>query len=473
MIALNDQYAAEQNSAEEQRLRSELSDAENVLADFRAELDEVNAQWQAVADKRERYEPLETACRSIEKLTEAGLSREFWGSRATDDEVVAHLEEVRGRIQAVAGELVGIDERREEIRKRFRRQLDTVALIEGDLIQAMEAEERRLQEWVVEREESRLAQRAQILPWSRKLEDDQRFRKSLLASVMVSVLLGLLIPWIDIPIPEKEQIEEVPERFARLIRKEPLRPMPEPQAVREPKVEEKPQEVKPEEKPKPKPETQVAQKAQPEVAPEAPRDRVASAGLLAFRESFSNLASSRPSAKLGSDARVSNAGDKAVGMPQRSMVATSGPGSSGGINLASLSRDVGGGGTGEQIEGVALSRVASSIGASGGSDRPLSSGAAAGRTDEEIQIVFDRYKAALYRLYNRELRNDPTLRGQMVLKLTIEPDGTVSVCQLQSSDMNAPLLADQVVSRVLGFDFGAKDVPAITILYPIDFLPAS
>jgi len=28
-------------------------------------------------------------------------------------------------------------------------------------------------------------------------------------------------------------------------------------------------------------------------------------------------------------------------------------------------------------------------------------------TDEEIQIVFDRYKASFYRLYNRELRNNP------------------------------------------------------------------
>jgi len=61
----------------------------------------------------------------------------------------------------------------------------------------------------------------------------------------------------------------------------------------------------------------------------------------------------------------------------------------------------------------------------------------------------------------------------MVLKLTIEPDGSVSVCTLQSSDMNAPTLAEQVVGRVLGFDFGAKEVPAITILYPIDFLPTA
>ena len=72
--------------------------------------------------------------------------------------------------------------------------------------------------------------------------------------------------------------------------------------------------------------------------------------------------------------------------------------------------------------------------------------------------MFDRYKAALYRLYNRELRKDPTLRGQMVLRLTIEPDGSVSLCQLQASDMNAPELSAQVVDRVRTINFGAKDV---------------
>ena len=118
--------------------------------------------------------------------------------------------------------------------------------------------------------------------------------------------------------------------------------------------------------------------------------------------------------------------------------------------------------------------LASSIGGAEGPNRPLSAGAFAGRTDEEIQIVFDRYKAALYRLYNRELRRDPTLRGQMVLRLTIEPDGTVSMCEVLSSDMNAPALSEQVVGRIRNFDFGAKDgIVAMTIIYPIDFLPAS
>jgi hypothetical protein len=213
----------------------------------------------------------------------------------------------------------------------------------------------------------------------------------------------------------------------------------------------------------------VAEETQPKPTPEKTAE---SKGILAFREKFSSLAESKAPARLGSDAKITSSGDAEMGRPTRNMVATTAPGSSGGINLSSLSREVGGG-NGEAIAGVQVTRVTSSIGGVAGEDRPLSSGVAAGRTDEEIQIVFDRHKAALYRLYNRELRKDPTLKGQMVLRIRIEPDGSVSLCDLRSSDMKAPELATQVVARVKTFDFGAKDVPTITILYPIDFLPAT
>ena len=125
----------------------------------------------------------------------------------------------------------------------------------------------------------------------------------------------------------------------------------------------------------------------------------------------------------------------------------------------------GGGNGGGSGVGVPVGRATSSIASIGGDDRPKArSGPGTARTDEEIQIVFDRYKASFYRLYNRELRNNPTLKGQMVLRLTIEPDGSVSMCVLQSTDMDAPDLATQVVSRVKTMNFGAKEgVPAVTI----------
>ena len=149
-----------------------------------------------------------------------------------------------------------------------------------------------------------------------------------------------------------------------------------------------------------------------------------------------------------------------------------GSGSSG-INVASLSRNVGG--AGEGMGGVEFSRVESSIGTDfAGEERPLSSGPGASRTDEEIQIVFDRYKAALYRIYNRELRKNPTLQGKMVLRITIKPDGSVAESKVDSSDMDSPALEMKIAARVMKFNFGEKEgVPTITILYPIDFLPAT
>ena len=220
-----------------------------------------------------------------------------------------------------------------------------------------------------------------------------------------------------------------------------------------------------------------------------PESNVGKAGILALKEKFVSLAQDTVVVPLGADARHVAADD--VGRPSsRSMLTSNAPGSSGGINVASLSRSVGGGGGGgggggngvgadggggSGIGGVGVGRAVSPITPITGADRPKArSGPGASRTDEEIQIVFDRYKASFYRLYNRELRNNPALKGQMVLRLTIEPDGSVSMCALVSTDMDAPDLATQVVGRVRTINFGAKEgVQAVTIVYPIDFLPAA
>jgi len=210
-----------------------------------------------------------------------------------------------------------------------------------------------------------------------------------------------------------------------------------------------------------------------------PEKQIGSAGILAFKDKFASMAKDKPGPRLGKDARYSDAVDRGQNSPS-SALTTSTPGSSGGFDSNSLRRNLGGGG-GSHLPGVGgggpggsgVGVVTSPI--APGGDRPLARGGAGpARTDEEIQIVFDRYKASFYRLYNRELRKDPTLKGQMVLRLTIEPDGSVSMCKLQSSDMNAPALAEQVVAIVLTINFGAKEgVQALTISYPIDFLPAT
>src|SRR5215472_7305988 len=149
-----------------------------------------------------------------------------------------------------------------------------------------------------------------------------------------------------------------------------------------------------------------------------PEPDLGRAGILAFKDQFASLAEDKNAPRLGTDARYA-AADEVGQSSSQSVLTTNTPGSSGGIDAGSLSRSVGGGGRGGGgggnggMPGVKVGKATSSIASiGGGGDRPKAhSGPGASRTDEEIQIVFDRYKSAFYRDYNRELRRNPTLQG--------------------------------------------------------------
>ena len=469
-------------NALEQSLREQLQLSESELFQLEADLKGVDDELVVLRKQQEQYDTLEAVCKGLDDLDGMGVGHLFWDDDSSGQRE-ARLEHARWEIGKYHESLVEVESRREKILEDIEQQNVKLDYLHYDLQDVIEQEEARDNEWVVEREDEAPPEHILVMPWARGCEEDRRFLRSLGSSLATALAVILMVSMVAIPIQTREQEMELPERMAKLVRQERQLPPPPP-PLPEPEIDEEQPEPEPEPEPElveelpdePAPVTSE----QPQLAQEQPdtRQQVKSKGILAFRDSFASRADIRPAAQLGLDASISSAGAEETGRPERMMVTTSAPGSSGGINLADISRNFGGGGGdgsgGGGMAGVAVSRVASSIGGAEGPDRPLAAGVSAGRTDEEIQIVFDRYKAALYRLYNRELRRDPTLRGQIVLRLTIEPDGSVSMCELHSSSMEAPELAGQVVDRVRTFDFGAKeDIVAITIIYPIDFLPAA
>jgi len=70
------------------------------------------------------------------------------------------------------------------------------------------------------------------------------------------------------------------------------------------------------------------------------------------------------------------------------------------------------------------------------------------------------------------LRADPSLRGEVVLELLIEPGGTVADIRVVASELPDQELMSRLVSRIRMFDFGAKDVGTTRISYPVHFLPS-
>ena len=426
----------------------------------------VDRELQALAPERRQHELLQSVCAALGELDGVGAGGLFWEGLSLPGTGEDHLRCVADRLDAFQKRLADIEQRREAVLDELEQEQDAADLLEADVLEVLEEEERRASEWLIERDVADAPSPPLRMPWTRGSEDDVRFRKSLATALATGLLFAVIVPQVPLPLRAAEPVPEVPERVVRLmIKPRPLPPAPPPQET---------QMRRPQPDPKP-PEEAVAQRAP--AAGEGPATGPGK-GLLAFRERLAGIKEIQTPARLGAQARISSAGDAASSRPERSLVTSAAPGSSGGLNLAALSRDLGDGGGGGELEGVQVARATSTIG--GGSGRSSGDSVASreapapGRTDEEIQIVFDRHKAALYRLYNRELRSDPALKGQMVLRLRIEPDGCVSLCELHGTDMNAPQLSAQVVERVKTFDFGAKEgIPAITILYPIDFLPAT
>ena len=403
-------------------LRQKFSDSESDLDKLQRGLHDIDAELEALAQRNHDYEVLGRVCRSIEELDDIGATHLFWGEQNGTPQ--AQLDQARRNIEEHGASIIRIEQKRLSLVEKIGDHNLSLDSIYYQLTEAVERGENRRAEWLVERDSDETPAHVQIMAWSRGYEEDRRFRKSLASSLLGAALLVLLVGSIAIPIVDRNPMDQLPERIASLVR-EKLPPPPPPVPVEEPQIEEDLSEPEPElAEEEPPPDIVPESVEQPAVAAAEPdtKEQVKSKGILAFRESFASRASLRPTTELGSQARVRSAGEDTVGRTQRAMVTTNAAGSSGGINLADISRDVGGGG-GQGMGGVEISRVASSIGNGGNSDRPLAGGMSAGRTDEEIQIVFDRYKASLYRLYNRELRKNPTLRGQIVLKLIMTNQG--------------------------------------------------
>ena len=140
-----------------------------------------------------------------------------------------------------------------------------------------------------------------------------------------------------------------------------------------------------------------------------------------------------------------------------------------------MSRNTGGSGLG----GRSTTQVSSGVAALGGGGSGGSAdeegggdGQRASRSREEIERVFDQNKGAIYALYNRALRENPELQGKLVLKLTIEASGEVSMVEVVSSELADQELERKLVQRIRMFRFLEKDVPPVTTTKPIDFFPA-
>lgn len=308
------------------------------------------------------------------------------------------------------------------------------------------------------------------LPWSITAEDERRFRKILVIILALTITLGIAIPMLPVFKKPVDQEIKLPPRIAQLIFEKKTEPKP----YKKPKkIVKKKAKPKPVAKKKPLPKKKVPPKVVKKVEPKKPkvnaiekaRKKASTAGLLALQDSLADLRDQSVDELKGAK-RLSNHGSTAR-KTERALITSKVGSGSRGINTSRMSRDTGS----TQLAARTATKVKSSI-ADVSTRNARKKGRVASRSIEEIQIVFDRNKSAIYGLYNRALRKDPTLQGKLVLQLTISPSGKITKISLISSELGAPGLERKLVQRIKLFTFGAKSVGAVTITYPIDFLPA-
>jgi TonB family protein len=292
------------------------------------------------------------------------------------------------------------------------------------------------------------------LPWEGDPDSARNFRRLLVIGLVLFVLGGIIIPFLNLPAPKETAAQAVPDRLARLMVEEKAKPPPPPPP---PKPIEPP---KPETKPIPQP---VDRTAEARKKAEKQLNRVKD-DLADLRRELAQelpIETKNLTGAVGADSKA-----------ERSLIASRVGTGSAGVQSTNSSRGFGSGAgslTGHTTTSVS-SRVAS-IAADNKATRTGSSGKAA-RSQEEIELEFDRNKGAIYALYSRALRERPELQGKMVLEFTIAPSGDVTACRVVSSELNDPELERKIIARVKLIRFAAKDVEPMTTTKPIEFFPA-
>ncbi len=295
------------------------------------------------------------------------------------------------------------------------------------------------------------------LPWNQASAENHRLGLVLLALLIVFLPAALIIPMIELPEPDPDAVEEIPPQLARLM--EEREPDPEPEPAPEPEVAEPdPVEEPPEpEEPTPEPPPEEPP-TEPETVEEA-REVASQAGLMGMRDELADLRDMADLSDTGIQDDASTGQERArdLGEPDEGtlLAGSGGPGT--------VAR-------GEAEDAELARRQARELEADA-EEAAAPTGTPDERPMANIRETFDQNKAALFSIYNRALREDPLLEGQVLLELLISPEGEVLEVAVVESELDRPELEERIANRVRMFSFGSMDVPERRVQFPVDFLP--
>lgn len=103
---------------------------------------------------------------------------------------------------------------------------------------------------------------------------------------------------------------------------------------------------------------------------------------------------------------------------------------------------------------------------------PFSQGAQRERSQASVKEVVNSHRGGLDFIYKKALRDNPILKGTIVIELTIAANGDVIDGHVASSTMKDPGFENQVLKRILTWKFPPYPDSGNTVVsFPIEFSP--
>jgi len=146
------------------------------------------------------------------------------------------------------------------------------------------------------------------LPWETAREEDQRFGNITRKVIIAVTVLSVIFTFMPLPDIDRDQVERVPPRFAKLILDKPKPLPPPPVVIEQPKPEQlTPEVAKVVEAQKPKPEPVVRDVPKPVDRTEQARKKASVAGLLPFADELADLRDNQAVANVTSSRNLAGA----------------------------------------------------------------------------------------------------------------------------------------------------------------------
>jgi TonB family protein len=313
-------------------------------------------------------------------------------------------------------------------------------------------------------------------------ERDDLFDRCLTGAAILGALFLVTVLIAPVHKMAITHVEQLPERFARLIIEKP-KPQPAAPIVNRASLDKavQPEAAKPEAPPAPTPRPEPVARRR-DIARERPPD----AGVQGRQRAQEATASiqkatatiDRSLAGLSSSLK-STSTETARPSRRRARSVSSGRG---GSELGTVRADVAGGGA--DLEGTAVGGSLVAIGSissgpaggsadvSGGDPTGVAgSGPGVYRSTASLLAVVQKYAAGIQYCYGNELKHDPTLSGKLVVALTVSADGRVTNATIVQNSVKSQALASCALSQIREWRFPPIASGVTTFQAPFVFTP--